>query len=189
MAGFSFSLTDDEKSYLKGLVKWTLLYYFERGGNPAAREVPAPPEGSRLTEELGAFVTLTKGGHLRGCIGQIIGRGPLYQAVAQMTVAAAFNDSRFPPLGADELDELEWEISVMGPITPCPDWQKILIGTHGLIIQKDAHQGLLLPQVASSRNWSVETFLENLCRKAGLSSDDWKDPDAQIYWFECVIVE
>lgn len=189
MAAFSFSLTEEEKSYLKDLVKWTLLYYFERGGNPAAKEVPAPPEGSKLNSQLGAFVTLTKDGHLRGCIGQIIGRGPLYQAVAQMTVAAAFNDPRFPPLHADELDELNWEISVMGPITVCPDTEKIEIGTHGLIIRKGEQQGLLLPQVASDRNWSAEVFLENLCRKAGLEADDWKEADAEIYWFECVIVK
>ena len=189
MAGFGFSLTDDEKLYLKDLVKWTLLYYFERSGNPAAREVPAPPEGSKLNDELGAFVTLTKDGQLRGCIGQIVGRGPLYQAVAQMSVAAAFNDPRFPPLHVDELEHLDWEVSVMGPITPCPDWQKIVIGTHGLIIQKDRQQGLLLPQVAASRNWNAETFLENLCRKAGLEPGDWKEPDAQLFWFECVIVQ
>ena len=58
MVTFAFSLANEEKAYLKELVEWTLLYYFERGGNPAAKEVPAPPEGSKLASELGVFVTL-----------------------------------------------------------------------------------------------------------------------------------
>lgn len=189
MTDFTFKLTETEELYLKDLVRWTLLYYFERGGNPPVREIPTPPEGSRLKDELGAFVTLSKSGHLRGCIGQIIGRGPLYLTVAQMTVAAAFNDYRFPPLHVDELENLDWEISVMGPILPCPDVEKIVIGTHGLIIVKGNYQGVLLPQVASDRHWNVEQFLENLCRKAGLEPDDWKLPGAQIYCFECAIVK
>ncbi len=188
MAAFAFSLADEEKTYLKELVEWTLLYYFERGGNPAAKEVPAPPEGSKLSSEFGAFVTLSKDGQLRGCIGQMIGRGALYQTVAQMAVAAAFNDPRFPPLHADELEDVSWEISVMSPVTRCPDPNRIEVGKHGLFIQKDGHHGLLLPQVAGERGWTREVFLENLCRKAGLGPDDWQEPDAEIYWFECVIV-
>ncbi|MBQ4132952.1 MAG: AmmeMemoRadiSam system protein A [Desulfovibrionaceae bacterium] len=188
MPGFMFNLSSDEKTYLKDLVKWTLLYYFERGGNPPVREIPVPPEGSKLNDELGAFVTLNKDGQLRGCIGQVVGRGPLYQTVAQMSVAAAFSDYRFPPLHADEMDGLEWEISVMGPILPCSDTRKIVIGRHGLVIVKDNQQGLLLPQVASSRNWTVEQFLENLCRKAGLEPEDWKAGNAHIYWFECLVI-
>ncbi len=189
MSHFTFSLDDEEKKYLKELVKWSLLYYFDRGGNPASREVPAPPENSALQHELGAFVTLTQEGNLRGCIGQIIGHGPLYLAVAQMAQAAAFQDTRFPPVQADELEQLEFEISVMGPVEPCPDVEKIEIGKHGLVIQNGNNRGLLLPQVASDRGWSREVFLENLCRKAGLEAGQWKDENSQIYWFECVIVE
>ncbi len=189
MVTFAFSLTNEEKAYLKELVEWTLLYYFERGGNPAVKEVPAPPEGSRLASELGVFVTLNKDGQLRGCIGQIIGRGPLYQTVAQMAVAAAFNDPRFPPLHVDELEEISWEVSVMGPVTRCPDPNQVEVGKHGLFLQKGEHHGLLLPQVASERGWTRKIFLENLCRKAGLAPEDWKEPDAELYWFECVIVK
>lgn len=189
MASFSLQLTAEEEGYLKDLVKWSLLYYFERSGNPASREVPAPPEDSVLQNELGAFVTYTIDGHLRGCIGQVIGRGPLYQAVAQMAQAAAFNDPRFPPVQLDELDKLKWEISVMGPVQPCLDWQQIEIGKHGLIIQKDNYSGLLLPQVASDRGWDKETFLEQLCHKASLEPNAWKAEDTQLFWFECVIVK
>lgn len=189
MSDFTFSLTGTEKAYLKDLVKWSICYHFERGNTPAVQEIPAPPEGSRLRQELGAFVTLTRAGQLRGCIGQVVGRGPLYLTVAHMAGAAAFSDFRFPPLHQDELDGLEWEISVMGPLLPCPDLEKIVIGRHGLLIVKGRQQGLLLPQVASDRGWSVTEFLENLCRKAGLDPEDWKDPGAEIYWFECVIVE
>lgn len=189
MPNFSFSLNDEEKKYLRELVTWSLLYYFERGGSPASREVPAPPENSPLRQELGAFVTLTQDGDLRGCIGQIVGHGPLYLAVAQMAQAAAFQDNRFPPLQMEELDHLDFEISVMGPIEPCPDLQKIEIGKHGLLIQNGQHRGLLLPQVAADRNWSREVFLENLCRKAGLEATQWKDANSQVCWFECAIVK
>src|SRR5512137_1500365 len=69
-----------------------------------------------LKEKRGAFVTLKKHGHLRGCIGYIDAKKPLYKTVEQMAIAAAFNDPRFPPLKRDEFNQVTIEISVLSPL-------------------------------------------------------------------------
>jgi uncharacterized protein (TIGR00296 family) len=76
----------------------------------------------------------------------------------------------------------------MGPITPCPDPRKIVIGRHGLIIRQGSRQGLLLPQVPVEWKWDRETFLAQTCRKAGLPSGAWKSPDAGLFWFEAEVL-
>lgn len=189
MSDFSFELSAADRQYLRELVLWSLDYYFANGANPPAREVPMPPPASCLNQELGAFVTFKMNGQLRGCIGQIIGHGPLYQAIAQMAQAAAFADPRFSPLQKDEVERVEFEISIMGPIEPCPDTAKIKIGKHGLVIQQGRQRGLLLPQVAQEYGWDVPEFLDSVCRKAGLVSGAWKNPDTKLFWFECAVVQ
>ena len=149
-------------------------------------EPPEPPAG-KLVDPLGAFVTLKIEGRLRGCIGNVLGDGPLFKTVARMAQAAAFEDPRFPPLSRDEFDELELEISILGPVTECPDPERIEIGRHGLILRKGVRSGLLLPQVPVEWNWDRKAFLEHTCAKAGLPGNAWKDPSAQLYWFEAEV--
>ena len=100
---------------------------------------------------------------------------------------SAFEDPRFPPVSAGEAGELDVEISVMGPLTPCPDPELIEIGRHGLYIRKSIHAGLLLPQVAVEQGWDRETFLDQTCVKAGLPKGSWRKPKTEIWWFEAVI--
>lgn len=156
----------------------------------AARGESPPPEllkeaalKAALAEHCGAFVTLKRGGELRGCIGDIIGSGPLGETVAQMARAAATQDPRFPPLRPEDLKDLDLEISVLTPLEPVRDVNDIVVGKHGLFIVYGNNRGLLLPQVATEQGWDRETFLEQTCWKAGLPPGAWRHPEAQIYRF------
>ena len=139
-----------------------------------------------LKKNCGAFVTINKQGMLRGCIGYVLPTMPLYEAVSQAAVSAATKDRRFPPVSPGELSELELEISVLTPPRLVKDTMEIKVGRDGLIIRKGLRNGLLLPQVASSRNWDRTTFLQETCRKAGLPRDEWKR-GAQIYAFSATV--
>ena len=181
---FRLALDDEEKQYLLDAVHHRIdLVLREQKISFAPL-----PESAVLQEKLGAFVTLKLYGSLRGCIGRLVSNDPLYVTVADMAEAAAFHDSRFPPLTIGEFAEIEVEISIMGPIMLCPDPALIVVGKHGLIIRRGQRQGLLLPQVAVEWEWDRETFLAQTCRKAGLPPDAWHDPDTEIYWFEAFVV-
>jgi len=142
-----------------------------------------------LKEKKGAFVTLKKHGNLRGCIGYIEARKPLYKTVADMAIAAAFNDPRFPPLRSDELAHVTLEISILSPLKEIKDINEIEVGVHGLYITKGYNSGLLLPQVATQYKWDSLTFLEETCYKAGLHPDAWKDKDTKIYIFSADVFD
>jgi len=140
-----------------------------------------------LRQPAGAFVTLTMGGELRGCVGSIHAVAPLYQAVADSATNAALRDPRFHPLTKEELGRIELEISVMGPIERVTDLADIVAGRDGLIIRRGGHAGLLLPQVATDYGWDRLTFLAQTCRKAGLPMDAWQDPKTQIERFSAEV--
>ncbi len=182
MNAFQLALTDEEKSFCKALIRYTIA-----DGLGLAQGPKPVLESETLNMELGAFVTLKLGGRLRGCIGNVVGNGPLVATIERMAQAAAFEDPRFAPVTAAEFPELEIEVSVMGPLTPCPDPELIEIGRHGLYIRKSMHSGLLLPQVATEWGWDRETFLDQTCVKAGLPKGSWRKSKTEIWWFEAVI--
>ncbi|NHZ45701.1 AmmeMemoRadiSam system protein A [Nitratidesulfovibrio liaohensis] len=203
---FRLELAADERTWLLDLARWAVLHRLAEAGatqggatgadgptgsgGPDASEVPAPPPGV-LHRSLGAFVTFKKDGHLRGCIGSMVGDGPLYLTVARMARAAAFEDPRFPPVTAAEAPSLELDISVLGPLTRCPDPSLVRVGRHGLLVRQGYRSGVLLPQVPVEWGWDRETFLAQTCRKAGLPSDAWRDAwqdgRTELYWFEAEV--
>ncbi len=143
-----------------------------------------------LEKYLGAFVTLKKHGELRGCIGLFEPNIPLYRVVVEMAIAAATEDSRFSSVAMDELDDLEYEISVLSPLKKVDFWKDVEIGKHGVEIIKGSRGGVFLPQVATENNWDRETFLSILCtQKAGLPADCYKDPETEIYVFMAQVFE
>ena len=146
-----FNLTDQEKHTLCELARWGIVGGFA-GKRPDGPDIPIPPEGV-LREKLGAFVTLKRGGTLRGCIGTIIPQEELYRNVARMGFASAFQDSRFPPLRREELEDTEIEVAVLGPITPCPDPERIEVGRHGLLVRLGGRSGVFLPKVPVEQGW------------------------------------
>jgi AmmeMemoRadiSam system protein A len=153
-----------------------------------APEVDESALDERLRSPDGAFVTLkTHEGDLRGCIGSIHAVEPLYRAVVSSAVSAAFRDPRFYPLKPGELDDLDLEISVMGPLLPVKDVDDIVPGRDGLVITRGRNAGLLLPQVATEYDWDRDTFLEQTCVKAGLERSAWRDPATRIERFEAEV--
>ncbi|MDD4271484.1 MAG: AmmeMemoRadiSam system protein B [Patescibacteria group bacterium] len=173
-------LSDEQKKKLLNIAKQTVENFLNNGEMP---EFEISDEG--LNKKQGAFVTLTKGGQLRGCIGQIVPTDePLWQVVRDMAVAACSEDGRFNPVSKDELSKLKYEISVLSTPEPIDDWRKIKLGKHGVIIKKSGRSGVFLPQVATETSWSLEEFLSELCwQKAGLSPGCYKDKDTQILIF------
>jgi len=149
------------------------------------RFTPAADELSEIKR--GAFVTLEIGGQLRGCIGQIRARLPLSDTIAEMAVAAAFEDPRFPALSEVEFEHVDIEISVLSPLVRVHDIKEIEVGRDGLLIKLDMHSGLLLPQVATEYGWTTEEFLEQTCLKAGLPRKSYLDKFAEIYRFSAQV--
>lgn len=180
---FRFTLTDEEKTFLKTLVRDTIQDRLDDRPRPSGL---APPT-DRLREPLGAFVTLKIRGRLRGCIGNIQGGRPLFQTIQDMALSAAFQDPRFPPLTAPEFRDTEVEISILSPVEACPDPEQVEVGRHGLIMVRGGRSGLLLPQVPVEWKWDRPTFLDQTCRKAGMEPGCWRDPGTAIYWFQAEV--
>lgn len=141
----------------------------------------------------GVFVTINKMKNLRGCIGYPTSDQKLYQALADAAISAAVNDPRFIPLNQDELNSVTFEVTVLSPpqlivVNDYRDYfEKIKIGRDGLIVKKDFHSGLLLPQVPVEYGWNVQEFLEYTCEKAGLDKNSWKDLKTKIFKFSGII--
>ncbi len=148
----------------------------------------------RLLEKRGCFVTLNTfpDRELRGCIGFPYPILPVWSAIIEGAVQAAFNDPRFPKLQASELDKVVLEISILTlpeEITGGKSGiaEDIIVGKDGLIVKKGGHSGLLLPQVASEYSWSPETFLDECCRKASIIPGSWRQAGCSVFKFQAQI--
>ncbi len=150
----------------------------------AGRPTPEPVAvAARLREAQGAFVTVLLEERLRGCIGVIRPRDPLWRVVLHCALAAGFEDPRFAPLKPSEEPGLAFEVSVLSPPRSVRDPSEIRIGRDGLIVTLGRRQGLLLPQVAVEHGWDAPGFLRQTCRKAGLGDEAWTQ-GARIEAFE-----
>ncbi|MBW2529425.1 MAG: AmmeMemoRadiSam system protein B, partial [Deltaproteobacteria bacterium] len=138
-----------------------------------------------LARPLGVFVTLEKNHALRGCIGNILPKGPLHQAIAGRAVDAS-QDGRFSPVTPDELEEIEIEISVLTVPTSVRGPEEIVLGRHGIIVRKQARSAVFLPQVAPEQGWTLDETLTHLSRKAGLGADGWRQ-GARFEVFEALV--
>ncbi len=177
----TFRLSEEVKKELLQLAGSAINHFIKE-----KKVVDYRPQNTDLLTRKGAFVTLKKKGSLRGCIGFIEPVFPLYETVIRAAIFAACRDQRFPPVTADELMDLEIEISVLTVPERIRDPLLIEVGKHGLIISQGDHRGILLPQVPVENNWSREEFLEQACLKAGLPRDAWAS-GADIYIFEAII--
>jgi len=139
-----------------------------------------------LNAHCGCFVTLKNQGRLRGCIGQFTSEIPLIELVVEMAKASATSDPRFfaDRITADELDQLDVEISVLSPLKLTREPLSLRLGVDGIYIKKGGASGCFLPQVATETGWSKEEFLSYCCaHKAGLPPDAWKEADTEVYLF------
>jgi AmmeMemoRadiSam system protein B/AmmeMemoRadiSam system protein A len=176
---YVIELTDKDKQELFQIARASIREIVTKG-RPAKID---PPSSPALLEEAAVFVTLKIHRQLRGCVGSIIATESLYQAVASSAVNAAINDRRFRPVSVSEIDDLEYEISVLSPFRRISDMSQIEVGKHGILMEKGPYRGLLLPQVATANGWDRETFLEHTCLKAGLPRDAWKNSDIDVLIF------
>lgn len=184
-----YSFTKEQKAWLMKVAK-------ESAAAAAKGEQYAPPEPDpswALVKGKGAaFVTLRrkKDDSLRGCIGHIIARIPLYRCVADMGHAAAVEDGRFSPVTPSEIPEIRFEISVLTPLQPVKDPEEIVVGTDGVVLEHGWNHGVFLPQVPTEQGWDRTEYLDNLCYKAGLySAGCWKDPKAVLKKFQAIVWE
>lgn len=178
----SFGLTSKEKMVLLSLARNTLETYTKTGVPPKfnqAEHTLTP----RLTDKYGVFVTLKKHGELRGCIGYIVPRTPLSQAVIENTINSSSNDSRFSPVESNETSNITIEISVLSPLKKINGPDEFIVGKEGILIRKGLVNAVFLPQVATEQGWNREETLCQLCRKAGLYKDAWKENGMEFYVF------
>jgi len=178
-----FSLTDAERAELLAVARKSVEYMIQRN-EPYA---PSPSTSETLDREYGAFVTLTEGSALRGCIGYTAPMKPLYMTVRDTATLAAVHDPRFPPVTASELPKLAYEISVLSPLRRVTDIEQIKVGRDGLLMKNGDSEGLLLPQVPVEQKWDRHTFLEQTCVKAGMNVNCWKDENTDIFSFTAVV--
>ncbi len=190
-----FELTDEEGRLLVKLARRAVEENLKDG------RIINPPKDTppKLTERCGVFVTLNsiESGRkeLRGCIGFPYPTHPLVRATIEAAIDSATRDPRFNPVSLKELNQIVFEVSVLTPPeiikveSPREYPSKIKVGEDGLIVERDYHKGLLLPQVPVEWNWNEEDFLCQCCLKAGLPPDHWLLNGTKIYKFNCTIAE
>ncbi len=175
-------LDENEQSTLIKVARDTLETYVKK------RELPDIDSGKytftqKLKEKRGVFVTLNKNGNLRGCIGHILPRESLCNAVMDNTVNSSTKDMRFAPVSKDELSEIDIDISVLSPIKKISGPEQFIPGLHGIIIRMGGMSAVFLPQVATEQGWDKDETLNHLCRKARLPVYAWKDEGMEFFIF------
>ncbi len=157
-------------------------------GAGAAAGAPAP-EDAVMNDKHGVFVTLTKKGQLRGCIGYLDAREPVTEAVKHNAVNAAFHDPRFSPVKASELSDIDIEVSILSDpeILPYANSEELLKklrpGIDGVIIRSGFQSATFLPQVWEQLPDKKE-FLGHLCLKAGLPSNAWEKNMLEVLTYQ-----
>lgn len=181
-------LSDEERAVLLQLARQAL----ERGVNGLVPlPIPLDEQSPRLREPGATFVTLTKKGLLRGCIGALEPYQSLVKDVQEHAIAAAMNDYRFPPVRPEELDDIDIEISYLSPSqpliyeTPQELLTKLRPNVDGVILRDGMRRATFLPQVWEKIPQPTE-FLAHLCQKMGASPDLWtrKKLDVLVYQVE-----
>ncbi|MBI5473127.1 MAG: AmmeMemoRadiSam system protein A [Ignavibacteriae bacterium] len=176
-------LSQDEKRELLHIARGAIACELQR------RVYQPPTTGtSGLHEVRGVFVTLRVDRELRGCIGYIESKKPLFHVVAEVAVKAAFDDPRFPPMTTEEFENATIEISILSPLERISSSNEIEIGTHGLVVACGPRRGLLLPQVAIEHELDRQEFLDATFQKAGLAISRQYSSDVEIYSFQAEVV-
>ena len=169
----SSALTGQDKKQLLILARKSMFFALKNQRIPQDSDLSAAIS-EVMRQPRAAFVTLKKNGQLRGCIGDIFPRQPLYKSVIANAVNACVNDRRFPPVTIAECNDITIEISALTPPTPVGSSADIRIGTDGVVLRKNGRSAVFLPQVAPEQGWDLEATLTHLSMKAGLPADAWK---------------
>jgi AmmeMemoRadiSam system protein A len=175
-------LAKEDRNFLLELARRTI-----QDGVAGGERVYPAMDNPVFKEKRGVFVTLHREGKLRGCIGYPLPIKPLLEAVVDNSLSAALEDPRFPPVGRDEVDDLEIEISILSVPVEVSGPESVEVGRDGIIISKGFSRGLLLPQVPVEQGWSREEFISFGCQKAGLPADEWKK-GVKIETFQALVL-
>ena len=173
---------------LIGLARQSINDFFDGKDTSASNEIK-----EEFGKKSGAFISLYIGDNLAGCIGYSEPLVPLYQAIIEVSRAAAFEDPRFPSLKKEQMKDLRVELSVLTEPEeievdkPEEYPEKIEVGKDGLMVKDEFGYGLLLPQVAVEWNWDSKEFLNQTCVKAGLNPDCWDNMKRNVYRFQAQI--
>lgn len=181
-----WGFTKEEKECLLFLAKKSIAAGFS---NPPVRFFIAEKKlaGENLKKKAACFVTLTAGGNLRGCVGNLLAVQSLYQDVIENAKAAAFSDYRFFPLTKEEFSKIRIEISVLSELKKLEyETQEQLLeylkkNKPGVVARKGKRAATFLPQVWEDIE-TQEEFLNHLCQKAGMANNEWKNGiELEIY--------
>jgi AmmeMemoRadiSam system protein A len=180
-------LTSDERKTLLRLARISIEDRLRRDGS-LERALAPPPASPGLVEPRACFVTLhlPEGAaeRLRGCVGSLEPRDPLFRSVVENARQAAFHDPRFPPLGEEDLARIVLSVSVLTPVTPIDGPGPIVLGRDGVVFARASRRSVFLPEVAVAQGWTVEELLENLALKAGLDRRDWRGAELSTFQTE-----
>ena len=150
------------------LARKTIESYIRTG------EVIDVPDGlpeEMLSTQAGAFVSLHRLGKLRGCIGTIQGVQPnIAQEIISNAISASTRDPRFRPVRADELDDLEISVDVLGAAERVGSLEDLDVKRYGVIVTKGFRRGLLLPDLEGVDTPGQQVAIALM--KAGLSQDE-----------------
>ena len=183
------TLTEEDKRTALKIARYALESIVHDGVQPSPQEVAAIFELSeRLMHKAGVFVTIKTGRgfdtpkEIRGCIGYIVGIKPVYEGILDHAFSASRRDTRYKPVCVEEMNKICITLSVMSPLIRCtPD--DVVVGRDGLVLFYEDKMGVYLPQIPIENGWDKPKFLEELCIKAGVSTDKWKDEKSILFRF------
>ncbi len=176
-------LTKEEGHLLLNVARSEIIKKLKQSENDFKEKIIDKEEFNLLDS---AFVSVYVKDELRGCIGRFSTKTNLIKLIKELSISAAFEDSRFKPLLLKEIKDLKLEISVLTPMRKIKNISEIELGKHGVYLEKDGKKGTFLPQVASKTNWNLTEFLGHLARdKARVGWDGWQG--ANLYVFEALV--
>lgn len=180
------TLSEEERNILLSVAREAITAAVARRSLPALQIEKQP---QILQADGATFITLTKNGHLRGCIGTMEPYQPLIADVQEHAVAAALSDYRFPKVTQDELGQIRIEISRLTPLKRLPyketeELVKALrIGVDGVLIRNEGRRATFLPQVWEQLP-QPDQFLSQLCLKMGAPADLWKTKSMEVFTYQ-----
>ncbi|MFA5251487.1 MAG: AmmeMemoRadiSam system protein B [Phycisphaerae bacterium] len=168
------ALSGEDKKQLLALARKSLVYFLHNRKTPDASDLNITVSDAMKLQRA-AFVTLKENSQLRGCIGDIFPRQPLYKSVISNAINAGVNDRRFRPVTEAECNDIKIEISALTVPAPIASSNEIRIGIDGVVLKKNGYGAVYLPQVAPEQGWDTNQMLTELSLKAGLPPDAWKE--------------
>ena len=187
-AGYRF--TDRQGQILVWLARHTLMKELNKKVDTSeSMALEEALQESCFQEHFGTFVTLKINDQLRGCIGNITASESIKEGVRRNAKNAAFHDPRFSPLRAEELENVDIEVSILTPPEPLKYRDgddliaKLRVDVDGVIIRKGFANATFLPQVWKQLPQPKE-FLGHLCMKAGMSAGSWQKDKLEVKTYQ-----